>query len=191
MDPFDLAFIRTMAKEGLKEYSNDPADRGGETYSGIARAKRPDSPIWPTIDLYKGRPDFPACLRGDAALNEMVKADYYQNYWLRLGLHRMPPAVAAEVFDTAVNQGSGTAAKYLQRALNFFNRNQQDYADVKVDGDLGPATQAAVQAYLAKRPAAPLVIALNVLQGQRYIDICEKDPTQEKWAFGWFSRVTV
>jgi lysozyme family protein len=38
-------------------------------------------------------------------------------------LERVAPKLAAEMFDTAVNMGTGTAIGFLQRALNALNRN--------------------------------------------------------------------
>lgn len=30
-----------------------------------------------------------------------------------------------------------------------------------------------------------LVRVLNIIQGQRYIEICERNPTQEQFFYGW------
>ena len=30
-----------------------------------------------------------------------------------------------------------------------------------------------------------LVRVLNIMQGQRYIEICERNPTQEQFFYGW------
>jgi lysozyme family protein len=35
--------------------------------------------------------------------------------------------LAAELLDTGVNMGTGTATGFLQRALNALNRNGRDY----------------------------------------------------------------
>ncbi len=43
---------------------------------------------------------------------------------------------------------------------------------------------------LAKRGKAGekvLVRVLNIMQGQRYIEICERNPTQEQFFYGWIA----
>lgn len=189
---FSWLFDRAMGSEGRGVYSDDPADRGGETYSGIARKKRPDWKGWALIDAAKVRPDFPACLKADAEINDLVRADYYETLFNRVGLDKLPRLTATEYFDTALNQGSGAAATHLQRALNVLNRQAKDYADVLVDGDLGPATFAAVEG-LVKARGDRGVRALwryqNALQGARYVEIAERDPTQEVYELGWAERV--
>lgn len=32
-----------------------------------------------------------------------------------------------------------------------------------------------------------LVRVLNIMQGQRYIEICERNPTQEQFFYGWIA----
>ncbi|AZC08141.1 peptidoglycan-binding protein [Acinetobacter nosocomialis] len=32
-----------------------------------------------------------------------------------------------------------------------------------------------------------LVRILNIMQGQRYIEICERNPTQEQFFYGWIA----
>lgn len=189
---FELCFEHSTKAEGRGEYSNDPADRGGETYWGIARNKRPDWDGWRLVDAAKGKPDFPACLVKDPFLTAIVKEDYHINYFNRLGLGTMPVRIAMELFDTALNQGSGAAAQHLQRALNVLNRGGKDYADLEVDGDMGPATHQALASLIKARGGAgtdALWKILNVLQGNRYISIIEKDPSQERYALGWMGRV--
>ena len=60
-------------------------------------------------------------------------------------------AIAAELFDTGVNMGPAVAATFLQRALSALNRNRSDYPDLVPDGRIGPATLAALDAFLAVR----------------------------------------
>jgi lysozyme family protein len=62
-----------------------------------------------------------------------AKALYLRDYWGKLKMDQVPDAVRFDLFDAAVNSGVGQAAKFLQRA-----------AGVVDDGDIGPATLAAV-----------------------------------------------
>ena len=86
-------------------------------------------------------------------------------------------AIANELFDIGVNMGVGVAAKLLQEALNLCNRNQKDYPDMVVDGKIGPVTLRTLNSHGRQRS---VLKALNVLQGQRYIYICQRKPSQEK-----------
>jgi lysozyme family protein len=86
--------------------------------------------------------------------------------------------------------GTGTAAMFLQRALNALNRMAGDYPDIRVDGAIGPATAAAFAAYLKRNGAkaeAVMLKALNVLQGARYIELAEGRASNETFLNGWLA----
>ena len=100
------------------------------------------------------------------------------------------PALAAELFDTGINMGTGAATAFLQRALNALNREGRDFADLAIDRQIGPATMAALQAFLRKRGAggeAVLLKAVEALQGAHYINIAEARPNQEAFVYGWLA----
>ncbi|EMO3725406.1 putative peptidoglycan-binding domain-containing protein, partial [Acinetobacter baumannii] len=100
-------------------------------------------------------------------------------------------AVAEELLDTGVNCGTGFAKPLLQRALNLLNnQGKAGYADLEVDGVYGSETLRALKTYLAKRGKEGekvLVRVLNIMQGQRYIEICERNPSQEQFFYGWIA----
>jgi len=155
-----------------------PADRGGATRWGITEAVA-------RAEGYGGR--MAALPRGVAA------AIYRRLYWQRPGLDavaRRAPALAAELFDTGVNMGPGVAAGFLQRALNALNRGARDYPDLAPDGRIGPATLAALDAFLAVRgrgAEAVLVRAADALQGERYLRLAEQRPANEAFLYGWLA----
>jgi lysozyme family protein len=62
-------------------------------------------------------------------------------------------AIAEELVDTGVNMGPAIAATMLQRSLNALNGQGKYYPDVVVDADVGPATIAALKAYLEQARA--------------------------------------
>ncbi len=99
--------------------------------------------------------------------------------------------VAEELLDTGVNCGTGFAKPLLQRALNLLNnQGKAGWSDLSVDGVYGPATLNALKNYLNKRGKEGekvLVRVLNIMQGQRYIEICERNPTQEQFFYGWIA----
>lgn len=195
---FQQAYTSTIAHEG--GYSNHMYDTGGETWKGISRANHPRWQGWKIIDearLNAGR-QFPACLLYDHELEILTKKFYLEEYWEPLSLSKIPdPEIASEVFDTAVNQGLRTSARYLQTALNMLNSNQAHYANLLVDGSIGSKTQAAYTAYMntARMPSRSkernikvLLKALNGLQFQRYAEIVTRNETQEVFFYGWVQR---
>jgi len=190
MANFNLAFEKTMGAEG--GYTNDPTDRGGETYKGISRKYEPDWDGWVIIEGMKNESNFPKNLDSNMVLQSLVKKVYKQKYWDVNKLDSFPDqAVADEMFDTGVNMGTKRAATYLQVALNCLNKQQVLYGDIDEDGKIGPATLYALTTLLSKESNEILLKIMNVLQGNHYIEYMRQYPEQEKFSRGWFSRVTI
>lgn len=175
MTPFQMAWSKTGKAEG--GYVNDPSDSGGETNHGITIAvARANGYLDAMIDMTP----------------EQAEAIAKKAYWDVLNLDAVAEisvAVALEVFDTGFNMGQGRVAKFFQRALNVFNRNERDYADIKVDGALGRASVASMKALFDKRGQEAekvLYNALNCLQGVGYIALAERRPKDEKFMWGWY-----
>jgi lysozyme family protein len=168
-------------------YANDPTDAGGETYMGISRVYNPSWYGWGIIDEAKGD-NFPSCLDNDEELQDAVEDFYKDKYWDVNRLDQFPQAVSNEMFDTGVNMGISRAAKFLQTALNYLNRNGSLFSDLVVDGKIGPATLRAFNT--VEKDADIIVKMLNTLQGNHYMEYMSKSPTQEKYARGWFKRVS-
>ncbi len=171
MNAFQRAFAHTIGLEG--GYVNNPDDPGGETIFGITRRDHPD--LWET-----GRPTL-----------EQAQQRYRDQYWTPInvdGIAGISIEVAMELFDTGVNVGPGTAAKWLQRSLNACNRNQQDYSDITVDGGIGPASIAALRSFYRRwegQADAIMLRALNVLQGAYYFELAETNVKYETFFNGW------
>lgn len=161
----------TMGIEGGEV--NDPDDRGGLTKYGITQA------TWAAAGNKGSVSD---------ATPDQARALYMLVYIQRPGfapIVDISDKVCAEMFDTGVNMGVTWPGKFLQEGLNVL-----DGSGLTVDGKVGPATLAALKAYLKKRPRdgeGNLVKILNVQQGQRYIDIVKANPTQRKFVNGWFA----
>lgn len=181
------AYNITLKHEG--GYVNDPDDNGGETYRGIARKFFPNWIGWITIDTLKKQGKAINSTEVRDALEYHVQNFYKQNFWDTMsGDAQSSQSIAEELFDTAVNQGLGTAIKYLQEALNLLNRNETNYKDIVVDGKFGPATLGALNNF--KEPKI-LFNLLNILQAEKYVNICRRNDTQEKFLRGWLGRVTI
>jgi lysozyme family protein len=169
---FEKAFEMVIGHEG--GYVDDPTDRGGETKYGITKKYYPEEDI-KNLTLTR------------------AKEIYYDNYWKhkKLDLDKLADfheKLAIELFDTGVNQGIVTSAKYLQESLNLLNRNEKLFDDMKVDGWAGNTTFGCLYKLRSyDKPA--LLKCVNGLQFMRYYDIVEDDPTQEKFFSGWMKRV--
>ncbi|EOZ9216789.1 glycoside hydrolase family 108 protein [Acinetobacter baumannii] len=164
-------------------YVNNPADRGGATKYGITEAVA-------RANGFKGNMrDLPL---------DVAKAIYRKNYWTAPRfdqVNTVSPMVAEELLDTGVNCGTSFAKPLLQRALNLLNnQGKAGYADLEVDGVYGAETLGALKTYLAKRGKEGekvLVRVLNIMQGQRYIEICERNKSQEQFFYGWIANRVV
>src|SRR5690606_12109578 len=134
-------------------YTNNPADRGGPTKYGITQR---------TLSRVLGHP---ATAEDVQRLSEAdARGIYRKLYVTDPGFDQvaaLAPEIGFALVDSGVNCGQGRAAEWLQRALNALNREGKDYADRKVDGDIGPATLAALRAYLAKRGAPGRAVLLR------------------------------
>ena len=100
----------------------------------------------------------------------------------------MPVEIRFELFDTAINQGKYTAIFNLQRALNLLNQNGKLYADVSTDGKISSGQSSTLQAARSCPHKIALHNTMNILQGQHYIGISEKDKTQERFFRGWITQ---
>lgn len=191
MANFRSAYESIMTHEG--GYSNDPVDAGGETYKGISRRYHPDWAGWSIIDQLKSSSNFPANLSNSPQLQEMVSQFYKEKYWDTFWGDKITSQhVANELFDISVNLGRKRAVRFLQRALNLLNRNQQSYPDISEDGIFGPNTMNTLNHYLfMDDDPKPLLTILNILQGNQYIEYMERNPEQERFARGWLKRVKI
>jgi lysozyme family protein len=188
MATFDKAYTITLGHEG--GYSNDPHDKGGETYMGVARNFYPNWEGWSIIDSAKSENGFPRNLSYKNKLTILVKGFYKENYWDKVGGDLIPDqSVANELFDTAVNMGVNKSIRFLQLGLNVLNRNQKNYSDVVEDGKFGNNTLTALNACLSLGDGHYLVKVMNILQGANYISIMKNNPTQQRFARGWLNRV--
>lgn len=166
-----------LVKEG--GYVDHPDDAGGPTNFGISlkllKRYNPNASVADIKNLTK------------AAAYQI----YYDEFYKRTNIYLLSPIsdkITSEVLDSAVNLGPAAAINMLQRALNVFNIKQQVYADIVVNGALGKATVASLQAFMAKRGAEGEVVllkTLNALQAVRYIELAEITPAKESFVYGW------
>lgn len=175
MANFEPAYKLTMEVEG--GYDNDPGDPGGETFKGVARNYNPHWKGWAIIDQIKTThpQNLNAALNVDNELLSEVMAFYKSNYWNvnQTGLIN-DQQLANQVFDTAVNCGTGTTAKFLQQA-----------AGVKVDKIIGSITLKAVNA----ANQTQLYNKFITLRKQHYLNLIAQNPKLGKFEKSWMSRL--
>nr|WP_067289827.1 glycosyl hydrolase 108 family protein [Marinobacterium profundum] len=94
---FDLAVNWLLGPDIEGEHSNDSADKGGDTWYGLARRWNQDMP-WPPT-------------------REQAIARYRERYWDACRCSELPPRLAAMVFDAAVQHAPRDAIRFLQRTL--------------------------------------------------------------------------
>ncbi|MCS3602531.1 lysozyme family protein [Buttiauxella sp. BIGb0471] len=163
-----------LEKEG--NYVNHPNDSGGATRWGITE---------------KTARDFG--YSGD--MKNFSREDAYtileKNYWYLPGFNKIDkisPALAYELCDTGTNMGPVVGIKWLQRWLNAYNNQGAYYPDIIVDGNIGPATLNALNAFLLKRGKegeGVMLLSLNCSQGQHYLELAESRVKNESFIYGW------
>lgn len=153
---FDIAFSRTVGAEG--GYVCNPADPGGETCWGVTVAVA-------RANGYQGAMrDLPL---------ETAHIIYQARYWTPLRCNDLPPPLAFQVFDAAVNHGVKQASRWLQSAAVMPLADQ--------DGSVGPKTLSAV----AQFRADVLVLRFNAQRLAFYAGL----PTWPAFGRGWARRV--
>jgi lysozyme family protein len=186
IETFNKAFDISMGHEGL--YSNDPDDIGKETYRGISRNFHPTWSGWEIIDKNKNN-----LKQVFNILDKQTRNFYLREFWLKCNCDNLNPDIAIELFDSSINCEWITACKWLQQSINFLNKNQQIYKDIKVDGFIGSETLNSLKSCLQHygEDYVKLILKImNILQGYHYLELMRKFPVNEKY-IGWFKRVSL
>ena len=151
-NPWQTAIDFVLSYEGgLVE---NPLDPGGLTNWGIS------SRSYPSLDIRN-------LTRDDAA------SIYKKDYWDAVHGDELPGPLAVAVFDSAVNQGAGTAKRMLQIALN-----------VDADGIIGPRTIKA-----AHDGGLDAVVRFLAERAVRYHETMRDVPGLNVFAHNWYFRL--
>lgn len=196
MAEFEIAYAPLKQYEG--GWSNNKADRGGETYAGIARNFFPNWQGWKIVDQQKKTVSATASQMTKALaqipeLQKLVSDWYKKEWWDRLGLASMPQKLADEIFEQTVNLGKAGCGKKVQTICNAYNYASPSgtpyFTDLVVDGAIGPKTLNALAILLkSKTDTASLVHALNCMQGAHYLELAAKKSSQRQFTVGWMKR---
>ena len=170
-------------------YVDNPDDSGGETNFGITLTVANTH-----SKALKEKFNWNGTMK--SFTKPMAKYVYEVDYWAKLKLddiYKISPFLADKLFDLGVNVGKARAAKWLQEALNVFNRKAKDYKDINVDGGIGNETLTALNALIKVRgkdkAIKTLLKALITRQGAHYQEIARDSEKNETFMWGWFERL--
>jgi lysozyme family protein len=166
-DNFNKTLDFTLEHEG--GYVDNPADPGGATNRGIS------------FRFLKGIDS--STTKSDIVNMTLERAsEIYRTYfWRSCYCDELPSLVDSVVFDTAVNMGTGTSIKLLQKSLNdLYGTN------LKVDGSFGPITQSAVEEIVDT-----LEFAKDIIDRRRdyYTSLANNKPRFRVFLRGWMNRI--
>lgn len=158
---------KIIENEGGSTATNDPNDAGGRTQYGISERAHPA--VWSD---------------GKVTLDEATDI-YIEQYVEKPHFDRIPDSyLAFQVADCGVMSGPATAVKILQGVLK-----------INADGQLGPATLAAIQSFPPQEIFGSLLpgpLALNLAFQQarvlHYARLTQRIPRNLKFIVGWIRR---
>lgn len=188
-------FIQSVLEsEGYPGYVDHPHDTGGETLAGISRKWNPDWPGWQMVDEAKLLSGFPGNLESYPLLRGLVEDFYSRKYWDALrsdSLWSMSEMVTMEILDAAVNHGTRTAIRMLQRSLNVRNKMGSWWPDIVSDGRMGSKTLGALSSSLASTGVKRTLLGFVIVRGSKYLQIAERNESQESFIDGWLDRLQI
>jgi lysozyme family protein len=161
---FDRCLRFTLREEG--GYSNDPADKGKETWRGVTAA---------TFDRARKAGVVPRdCVTVRDLKPEHVEAVFWNFYWNASKAHEFPAPLDLLLFDAYVNHRPEVAVKLIQAAVG---------ADQ--DGKVGPKT---LEAARVVQPVTAIE-RYTYEREQFYRRLVKQDESQAKFLRGWLNRV--
>jgi lysozyme family protein len=168
MANFDLYFPKVLQFEGTV-YENDPTDKGGCTHFGIILDDLKEFHVDKNKDGKYTCEDVMALTKDDAKLM------YKKMYWDYFQADKIENQTLAEyIVDSAINQGKGLIARYIQGILGL-----------ATDGLVGKVTLSAINSCNPK----DLYDKLKEKRIDRYNQIVKANPSQSKFIKGWMNRV--
>lgn len=172
---FNRSFNKLQDIEGVE--SDHPDDPGGHTMYGISE---------PLAEEYGYDPE--------EITEEIAKEILHSEFWESNILDKVTARyekVAYQIFEFAVHGSSEGSVKSFQRCLNAFNRGEDDYGDISVDGIMGENTISAWRSYhdfRGKKGGEIMYRALDSIQGSYYVRLSESDDRFESFIYGWFNK---
>lgn len=186
MADFKKADLRRSRNEG--GYANNPHDKGGETWQGVARNYHPEWAGWAIIDQIKPQcknlKELNAALFKDPQLAQLVEVFYKHGFWDISQLDRFSSQLLAEnVYDASVNCGPAMGPRFLQQTLNAL----KSYGLV-VDSVMGNKTFSAMADALVSLGEEKVINAYVDLREAYHRGIVKSNPSQAGFLKTWLAR---
>lgn len=177
MAQFAPAYQIVRNHEGF--YANNPADKGGETYAGIARNIWPNWDGWVIIDFDKRTKGPIANNQQVAGLEGKVEL-FYRNLWDASKAAQINSQEVANIyFDFYVLHSQ--AVRAMQEVLNELGY------PVATDNAIGPQTISAINA----ADPAKLHDAYKAKRIEYHNRRVQQDPSQQVFYAGWVKRANL
>ncbi len=213
------AIFKIIEEEGGFVYTDHPVDRDKGTYAGI-RYKTFKAYQEKRLNQHLLKLLIPKSFRDSAksgVMNDLIIDIYYDMYYQKLNIDKLPDVLKMPVFSCGVNTGVRRAGIILQRTVNEILKYHQDTYDeqiqhyVEIDGFIGDITistlnDVAYRAIHFKHHIAsqlPIDGQLAVLVNfdklrntfiknwlRRYFNVIHDVPELSTFANGWFNRAT-
>jgi len=166
---FDSCLSFVLDREGGRSTNqNDRGNKnGGITQNGVTQE---------TYDIYRKAHDL-GSRSVDRISESEIRGVYKELFWDVAKCDKLrDPELKLLLFDASVNHGTGGAVKLLQRAIG----------GLKVDGDFGPTTEAALNRVGDYELLKSRFIEERLALYQR---IARNDPSQRQFLNGWKNRI--
>lgn len=163
-EELNKALDKVILAEG-HEYTNHPDDRGGPTKYGI------------TLATLKSIPKYSRAAAKDVEALTLAEArNIYLARYASQFVFIEHPMIFNFLFNSAVQHGTKTATKMMQRALG-----------IEDDGVIGPQTRATLNNAL-QQPTA-FFAKLIAERCEYYANILMRDHSQRVFCAGWLNRI--
>jgi lysozyme family protein len=175
MPDYRDAIKKVLQHEG--GYVNHPNDKGGPTNWGVTQKTYNDYMTKITGRAYQSTIDEIKSMPIGNAINI-----YKALYWDKMSGDKIRKyAIAAAIFDQAINRGTSSAVKQAQRVL----KKNFNYPSIAEDGVMGAGTLTALntvdEAKFLNSYLQESILAYN--------KIVQNNPTQSVFLNGWLKRV--
>lgn len=177
MPDYRDAINKVLEHEG--GFINHPNDRGGPTNWGVTMN---------TYNMYMTAKTGKTYISTVDEIKKMPKAlavDIYKKlYWDKIQGDKIKKyAVAAVIFDQAINRGVSSAIKQAQKVIKALD--PFGFANIVQDGVMGPKSLEALNSVSEK----PFLDSYLRESTQFYQNIVNRDPSQSVFLQGWLNRI--
>lgn len=185
MASFDIAY-KTFIQPWEGGYVNNPNDKGGETYAGIARNFHPTWSGWAYIDEIK-KVRVPKTNEKFPAIQDKVDKFYLLALWEPNNFSQINNQDVANIlFDWYVNSGSNAAQTKGAETYGVDEILNRDFGfKLPMDSKFDSLTIKAINAVDSTK-------LYNIIKRERqnfYQTIVKNNPTQSVFLKGWMARI--